>query len=98
MVWTTLLIGYSVLIGNPANKLFNIYRPKEILLSSQSDFNKDGTLDILLTTNSGEKIPLYGIRDGDKITAYVCAEQMKQLYPESIIDYDTIEARLNEKK
>lgn len=64
--------------------------------SVTSDLNQDGVADMVVNTGYG-KIPLYGeSRDGGVI--YLSAEEMKKLHPYSIIDYETIEDRLNRGK
>ena len=62
------------------------------------DLNKDGVADIIVEAPAfgyyHNRIPLYGVeKDGSVI--YVSADEIKKLYPESIIDYNRIEEMLN---
>ena len=93
---TILTMGLTVLVGGTiiygCTRLG--YTPKTAVYSLE-DFNKDGLQDLLIKTNNGNKVPMYGIKDRDGTLSYVSGEEMKKLNPSSIIDYEGIEKRLN---
>ena len=59
------------------------------------DLNQDGVHDLIIELGRGSKVPMYGIREGEKIR-YVSASGMMERNPDSIINYETIESKLNE--
>lgn len=61
--------------------------------SAISDLNQDGVTDMIVNTGY-RKIPLYGV-EKDSSIIYVSGDELLKLHPEPIIDYETIENRLN---
>jgi len=59
------------------------------------DLNNDGKNDSIAERVNGRKSPYFGIEENGK-TIYISKIEMKKRYPNSIINYDAIEARLNE--
>ncbi|MBU1136312.1 MAG: hypothetical protein KJ559_02280 [Nanoarchaeota archaeon] len=92
-------IAYGTLVGAcliaaatiGANLNPEIRSPKKAHI--QQDLNQDGVQDLVIESNGGQKTALYGVKEGDKITYISTSEMMK---PDSIIDYRTIESKLNE--
>ena len=62
-----------------------------------ADLNGDTLPDMLLYLGDGRKVPLYGFSQlGDDIPAsYQPASFMRATFPDSPVDYEGIEARLN---
>jgi hypothetical protein len=70
--------------------------PKQAIVS-KVDLNQDGVLDLIIEKETGYKVPMYGVKEGDSIR-YVTAKEMMKLHPDSLIDYKIIESRLNKYK
>jgi hypothetical protein len=68
------------------------YSPRTIVPSS--DLNQDNVEDAVVGTLK-RRIPLYGVKDGDKVR-YVSAEEMKKLNPTAVVDYERIEEMVNQ--
>ena len=95
---TTLsLMAGLVLCGFSAHTICNSHlTPKTIEMVQ--DLNKDGVEDIVLENNNGDKIPMYGIKEGDK-TIYVSASELMRRYSsnKNLIqsNLNSIESKLN---
>jgi hypothetical protein len=61
------------------------------------DLNNDGITDVVITGLSGHKTPMYGVETEDCVI-YLSAAKMKEMQPDSIVDYEVIEDRLNEQR
>ncbi len=59
-----------------------------------ADLNLDGVPDLVIEQRQGHKVPMYGVKIGDDIT-YLSASKIVERNPNSVIDYDGIESRLN---
>lgn len=88
------IIGFAVgqaganTVGIPARA------PKEVLMQV-GDLNNDGTNDLVIMQQRGHKVPMYGVRE-DTGVRYLSAKEMRKLNPNSKVDYESIESRLNE--
>ena len=94
-------LAFAILVAGAlvGSVLFTRYRIIEQsrtknVYCSQPDLNHDEIPDLKIELQGGHKIPLYGIEKSGVI--YVSADEMMQRNPDSIIDYETIEAKLNE--
>jgi hypothetical protein len=61
----------------------------------EADLNQDGVPDLIIEQGQGFKVPMYGIREGENVR-YISASEMMERNPDSIINYKTIESKLNE--
>lgn len=90
-----MLTGIGILTGVMylGNNWPDQIKPSYIRLSQ--DLNNDEVKDLVITQNSGNKVPMYGIQNKNGMI-YVSQERMKNLFPKST-DYKGIEAKLNKK-
>ncbi len=72
------------------------YAPRQADAPAVADLNQDGVPDLIIKSANGHKVPLYGVRAGDHVR-YLSAAGMQKRTPDSIINYATIESRLNKK-
>ena len=75
-----------------SNKLKQEYKIYPI-----NDLNADSKLDLILESGQGHKTPLYAHVKNDGNIEYLSGYEMKKLDPNSIVDYKSIEDKLNEK-
>ena len=61
----------------------------------REDLNQDGIYDLVIEEADGTKVPMYGIREGKRMMYFSASEMMKR-DPNSVINYKTIESKLNE--
>jgi len=91
--WTKLCLGLSIgLIMVGTNGMRSRYANSPANVRMISDLNKDGIHDAYVEQNSGRKVPMFGTKDGE----YLSADEFKERNPDTIIDYDALEERLNE--
>jgi len=61
------------------------------------DLNRDEKKDLILENKRGHKTPLYAVIKEDGSINYVSADEYKKMHPNDIINYETIEDKLNKK-
>ncbi len=69
------------------------FSPKEAIIQ-EADLNQDGIPDLVIEKVNGHKVPMYGIRERENIR-YISASEMMEKNPDSIINYKTIDSKLN---
>jgi len=75
----------------------NVSVESPFLRPAAEDLNSDTLPDMVLYLGGGRRVPLYGFGqlDGGSPAAYHPADFMRAQFPDSPVDYDSIEARLN---
>ncbi|MEK6886812.1 MAG: hypothetical protein AABW88_03190 [Nanoarchaeota archaeon] len=91
------VIGAGVSMTGTAYLLTWALLPKQAytLTLQADDLNQDRIPDLVIEQGQAHKVPMYGIRDGKNIR-YVSASEMMKRNPNSMINYKTIESKLNE--
>ena len=67
--------------------------PKQAFVLN-NDLNQDGVPDLIVEQRQGYNVPLFGINEGED-GIYVSGSEMMRRNPDSLIDYRTIELKLN---
>jgi len=88
------VIGVGVVGIGTAQLAKYAFSPKQAIIQ-KADLNQDGIPDLVMEKVNGTKVPMYGVKEGDEII-YVSASEMMKRNPDSIINYETIESKLNE--
>jgi hypothetical protein len=91
-------IGFAIgagVFGIGTAHLANWARAPKQAYVQEADLNQDGIPDLVIEQGQEHKVPMYGIREGENIR-YISASEMMERNPDSVINYKTIEAKLNE--
>lgn len=89
---TTVPMGLTYLSAKYEQEKKESIQPNTV--EKTKDLDGNGIDDLILKLNNGNKIPLFGIENGNQVK-YFTPEQMLEENPNSIIDYKRIESKLN---